>query len=111
MHDSRGRFKKGNPGGPGNPFQNKTAKLRAALIQAVSEEDIQKVMQELVKKAKLGDVVAAREVLDRTLGKAKNEMDVKVDVDLNGISKEELLEGAAEEFRREGWTIEPPTSK
>ena len=67
--DAKGKFVKGNPGGPGNPFARKVHRLRAALISAVTEEDIQEIVQARVKLAKNGDVAAAREVLSRTLGK------------------------------------------
>jgi hypothetical protein len=68
--DQAGRFAKGNPGGPGNPHARRTAEIRATLISTVSDEDLQDIVRALVGKAKAGDVVAAREVLDRILGKA-----------------------------------------
>jgi hypothetical protein len=45
--DSRGRFTRGNPGGPGNPFARHQAALRQALCQAVSQEDIQAIAHRL----------------------------------------------------------------
>ena len=35
--DVQGRFRPGNPGGPGNPFARKVAALRKALLDSVSE--------------------------------------------------------------------------
>ena len=67
--DATGRFAKGNPGGPGNPYNKRVAQLRSALISAVTEDDVRGIIQALVEKAKSGDVAAAKEVLDRTLGK------------------------------------------
>ena len=67
--DAAGRFTKGNPGGPGNPFAKRVHQLRSALIQAVTEEDIREIVEALVTLAKGGDVAAAREVLSRCLGK------------------------------------------
>ena len=64
-----GRFLPGNGGGPGNPFAAKVARLRGALLEAVTEEDIREIVEALVEEAKAGDVVSAREVLLRTLGK------------------------------------------
>ena len=64
-----GRFAPGNSGGPGNPFALRTARLRAALYEAVTREDLVAVIQALVQKAREGNVAAARELLDRLLGK------------------------------------------
>ncbi len=66
-----GRFTKGNPGGPGNPHARHVAAIRSVLMSAVSDDDLVQMVRALVKKAKGGDVLAAREVLDRMLGKAK----------------------------------------
>ncbi len=67
--DCQGRFAAGNPGGPGNPFAAQAARLRSALFQAVTPEDLAAVIRALVGKAKEGNVAAARELLDRLLGK------------------------------------------
>ena len=67
--DGQGRFAPGNPGGPGNPYVKRAAEIRAAMIEAVSEDDLRAIVRALVKKAKAGDTVAAREVLDRLIGK------------------------------------------
>ncbi len=40
-------------------------------MSAVSDNDLRAIVSTLVEKAKAGDVMAAREVLDRLLGKAK----------------------------------------
>jgi hypothetical protein len=69
--DSRGRFAPGNSGGPGNPHAKRVGTLRAALLDAVTPEDIAAVTAALVEKARSGDVMAAREILDRCLGKAE----------------------------------------
>ncbi len=66
-----GRFTKGNPGGPGNPHARHVAKIRSVLMSAVSDDDLVQMVRALVEKAKAGDVMDAREVLDRLLGKAK----------------------------------------
>jgi len=67
--DSNGRFAAGNTGGPGNPHVKRTSELRVALLNAVSTEDVEKIVQAIVKNAKAGNLVAAREVLDRTIGR------------------------------------------
>ncbi len=67
--DPRGRFAPGNVGGPGNPHAAQVAKLRAALLEAVTDDDVRGVVCALVKAAKGGSVPAARELLERLLGK------------------------------------------
>lgn len=67
--DERGRFLPGTAPGPGNPYARRVAALRAALLEAVTEDDIREIVQALVRQAKAGEVVAAREVLLRVLGK------------------------------------------
>ena len=65
---NRGRFAKGNPGGPGNPHAKRCARLRAALYQAVTPQDLKDVVTALLTAAKGGDVSAARELMQRLLG-------------------------------------------
>ncbi len=67
--DERGRFAKGNPGGPGNPNAQHVAKLRDGFLSACSVADVRAICRKLVAMAKRGNVLAAREVLDRTIGK------------------------------------------
>ena len=43
-------------------------------MEAVTDEDLRQIVQALVQKAKGGDTIAAREILDRLLGKAKQEV-------------------------------------
>lgn len=71
-HDGRdngGRFAPGNRFSKGNPYAQRVAKLRAALLEAVTEDDLAEVAKALIDKAKTGDVPAVRELLDRTLGR------------------------------------------
>jgi hypothetical protein len=63
-----GRFAKGNRGGPGNPYAAKVARIRAAFLDAVSEEDIRAIVGKLVDEAKAGNLAAAREIFQRTIG-------------------------------------------
>ena len=67
--DKKGRFTAGNCGGPGNPHSAQVSRLRSALLNAVTEDDMTAVIQALVAKAKKGDVAAARVMFDRVLGK------------------------------------------
>ena len=68
-HLPNGQFAPGNPGGRGNPHSAAVARLRSALLRAITEGDIEAIVKALIKKAKEGDVAAAKELLDRTLGK------------------------------------------
>ena len=68
--DRSGRFSAGNKLAKGNPFAKQAQQLRVALFRAVTKRDIKAIVAKLVEAAKAGDVVAAREVLDRTIGKA-----------------------------------------
>ena len=66
---ANGRFAKGNPGGPGNPFARQVAAMRQAFFSAVTKEDLATIARALLDKAKQGDVAAARLVLQYMLGK------------------------------------------
>jgi hypothetical protein len=73
--DSRGRFAKGNAGGPGNPFARRSAALRKAAAQAISEEDLVALMRKLLQQALGGDVAAARLVLLYAVGRPAEAVD------------------------------------
>lgn len=89
-----GRFAPGNPGGPGNPHAASVAKLRAAILTAVTPEDIDAIIRALVHRAKGGDMAAAREILDRAIGKP-SDADTAERLDALERLAEELREGAA----------------
>jgi hypothetical protein len=88
-----GRFAPGNAGGPGNPHAATVAKLRAAIMAAVTPEDIDAIIRALVHRAKGGDMAAIREVLDRAIGRPS-------DADL--AERLDALERAAEQLREGG---------
>ena len=77
--DARGRFVGGNAGGPGNPHAKKVAKLRSAMLSAVTQKDFREVVKALIQRAKAGDVAAIRELLDRCIGKPTLPLDIEVD--------------------------------
>ena len=89
--DTTGRFLPGNPGGPGNPHAKRVAALRAAMLEAVSDEDMRTIVGKLVALARSGNVPAAKEVLDRCLGKVQ-------EADL--LERLESLEGVLKPGRR-----------
>jgi hypothetical protein len=63
-----GRFTPGNKHARGNPHAKRVARLRSALLKAVSPADLREVVVALLSAAKAGDVAAARELLQRLLG-------------------------------------------
>ena len=75
--DASGRFTAGNPGGPGNPHARRVADIRRTLMEEVSDDDLRQLVRTLVDKGKGGDVVAAREVLDRLVGKPKASLSIE----------------------------------
>jgi hypothetical protein len=66
-----GRFAAGNSHGKGNPHAKQTALLREALLSAVTPDDVVAVVRSLLEQAKMGNVPAARELLDRTCGRVQ----------------------------------------
>ena len=46
--DARGRFARGNGGGPGNPFARQSAALRQALLNAVTPQDLYPALQQAI---------------------------------------------------------------
>src|SRR5205807_4370734 len=73
--DANGRFVKGNPGGPGNPFARKVAALRKALIGFVTVDDMKHVAFILKEKAMAGDLAAIKLLFQYCLGKPTETVD------------------------------------
>ena len=68
--DGRGRFTRGNSGGPGNPYAARVGEWRSALVETVTADDLREVIGVLLEKAKAGERWAVCELLDRTLGRS-----------------------------------------
>ena len=83
-----GRFLPGHGGGPGNPHAQKVHRLRSALLNAVTPEDVKEIIYKLVSMAKQGDIAAIKELLDRSLGKPV------AAVEVTGADGEPLLQFA-----------------
>ena len=64
-----GKFAAGNKLSRGNPHCDRIAKLRSAMLAAVTEKNMKAVIKKLVELAEGGDVKAIALLLDRTLGK------------------------------------------
>jgi hypothetical protein len=80
--DARGRFAKGNKGGPGNPFARKVAELRAALVNFVTEDDMKHLCFVLKMRAEGGDMQAMKLLFQYVLGKPGETVDPdRLDVD------------------------------
>lgn len=88
QRDQRGRFAKGNPGGPGRPAGRVAVEAwRAAFAQAVEPDDIRAVAQTLVEAARAGERWAITELLDRCVGQPS-----EVDVEERLVELERLVE-------------------
>ena len=66
-----GRFSPGNKLARGNPHAKRVARLRSTLLKAVTTDDIRAIVARLLQDALAGNVQAAKEILERTLGKAQ----------------------------------------
>jgi hypothetical protein len=66
--DDKGRFARGNRGGPGNPFARKVAALRSALINGLTDENMRAVKGKLLEMTLAGDLDAARLLLSYAAG-------------------------------------------
>jgi hypothetical protein len=78
--DRNGKFTPGNRVGKGNPFAAECARLRSAMIQAVSDDDVSTIIKAVVAKARNGDLAAAALVLDRVLGRpAPHDLATRID--------------------------------
>jgi hypothetical protein len=71
--DARGRFAKGwrgGPGAPANPFNRRVAELRRALVEALGEGGITRLVEALLRQVENnGDLAAAELLLSHTVGK------------------------------------------
>ena len=80
--DAKGRFAKGNKGGPGNPFARKIAMLRQTLVNFVTEEDMKHIAFVLKMKAESGDIQAMKLLFQYVIGKPTDVVDPdRLDVD------------------------------
>jgi hypothetical protein len=73
--DARGRFTKGNAGGPGNPFARQVTLLRASLVHSVTPQEIIRIGDALKEKALGGDVAAIKLFFQYVLGKPAETLD------------------------------------
>ena len=67
--DVRGRFSPGNKLGRGSPLAGRAAKIRALLLQKLTDAETNRIGDRLLAMAQGGNLAALRELLDRTIGK------------------------------------------
>ena len=67
--NTQGQFTKGNPGGPGNPHARACARMLEVFRNAVSEEDMLRIVNKLIEKAANGDTSAAKLIVAYRIGK------------------------------------------
>jgi hypothetical protein len=67
--NAHGQFAKGNSGGPGNPHARACARMLEVFRNAVSEEDMIRIVTKLVEKAAAGDASAAKIIVSYRIGK------------------------------------------
>ena len=89
--DKTGRFLKGCKGGPGNPEAARVKAYRAEFLKAVTPADIRRAAVKLARLAGAGEGWAARELLDRCLGRSKEILAVEIKHEGNLRRGEELL--------------------
>jgi hypothetical protein len=80
-----GRFVKGNPGGPGNPYARKAASLRMQFLDAVTPELMRTFVHDLARLAGKGSIEHAQLFLKYALG------DALPPVDPDALDAHELL--------------------
>jgi len=66
--NANGRFATGNRGGPGNPHARRVGQIRARLLAAITDDDLEAVIRTLVENAKAGEPWAVKELLNRLIG-------------------------------------------
>jgi hypothetical protein len=82
QQDAKGRFVRGNAGGPGNPFGRRVAELRKIIVDALTDAEMLAITLAMIVRAKAGDVAAARLLYQYALGKpAKAVEPDRVDID------------------------------
>ena len=98
-HDASGRFAPGNKLGCGNPHASKVQKLRAAMLRAIGETDIEVVISKLIDLARSGDIKAAT-LLFSVVGKPVDADNIKAQPP-SAEQRGEMIQRIAERVRSE----------
>ncbi len=94
--DAKGRFRPGNRLGKGNPMAGRAARIRAALLRALTPADTTAIAEQLIQQAKGGDIAAINAILDRTIGKPGVPVDLTVHTKQERSPLDTLMETDAE---------------
>ena len=97
--DGRGRFAVGNTAGRGNPIHRRACELRRELLD-VAGPALPQVVAQLVQRAIEGDTMAARVLLDRMLGTARQEAPQTTGLDLGDLGSPRAVTAAAASVAR-----------
>ena len=84
MRNNLGQFIQGNTCAAGhrNTLATKRQKLTEKFLRSVSLTDLKAIVDKLIEQAKAGNVIAAKIVLDRALGKVKEIPEPEVDEEI-----------------------------
>lgn len=66
--ENKGKFKEGNPGGPGRPPKEREAKFLEVTLSAVTFKDWEEIVKKAVAQAKRGDNIARKWLGDYLIG-------------------------------------------
>lgn len=106
--DKSGRFTKGNKAGRGNPNWRRLAEHQAAVREAIEPGELRALLRKLYTDAMKGDAMAARTVLDRCLGRPREEPAPLVDLDVGELRDNEQVFAAARRVIRAAFAGEVP---
>lgn len=104
-----GRFGVGNKFGRGNPLNAKVARFRATLLKSVKTEDVEEVVQQLIRQARGGDIMAIREFLLRALGKPDLDESTVLDIIIHDNPQaiiKRMVESGIQPDQIESWAEE-----
>lgn len=96
--DEKGRFIKGWKGGPGgHPNANKVAKIRAAVLRATSDKQVERIIRKLGKLAERGVPWAVKEYLKYVVGKPVHIFDPRQGLPADGEQQRQGPQYTAQE--------------
>lgn len=75
--------------GPGNPHAKQTAELREAMLAAVTAGDVKAIIKKMITRAKQGDMIAAKLILDRVFGRPTQSLTFEIDPSMDGFFPDE----------------------